>query len=77
MLSRRRARLRYLVLQCQRDGIESWETLGAILAGISGTQLKAFLRGAPIDDGVAREIEWTTNRPSGWLDAPTDDVLDD
>ena len=75
--TRRRANLRHLVLQLQKDGLLSWQLVGQIIAGIDGETLAALLRGEPISNELARDIEWHANRPSGWLDADWDCALDD
>lgn len=74
--TRRRANLRFLVLQMQRDRLESWDVLGNLLGGIPGIDLQEMLRDRPITDAEAREIEWSAQRPNGWLDRVRDGPLD-
>lgn len=73
--TRRRANLRHLIELLHEEGIQSWHLQGAIL-GMLGADLKALIEGAAITNEVAREIEWSMHRPTGWLDRKAEDKLD-
>jgi hypothetical protein len=75
--TRRRANLRHLIQSLNDEGIQSWSAQAAIFANMTGPQLQALMEGDPISDALAREIEWAMHRPSGWLDRPPEDTLDD
>lgn len=74
--ARRCANLRHLSEQLTDEGVLSLAAQGEILGGLTEQHLRALLAGEPMSYGVAREIEWTMQRPVGWLDAPRTDVLD-
>lgn len=63
----RRANLRHVldVLQC--DGFTSIESQGTVL-GLDWRVLQGLLKGKEITAAFARELEWLTQRPQGWLD---------
>lgn len=68
--------LRHLVAELQQGDAGSWNLLGELLGGLTEADLRAYLKDRPIPDAVAREIEWATHRPRGWLDRPMDSALD-
>jgi hypothetical protein len=75
--TRRRANLRHLLQSLDREGVQSWTAQGAILANMTGLELRAMMEGALISNALAREIEWSMHRPDGWLDGQPEDTLDD
>ncbi|APG04841.1 hypothetical protein BJI69_13690 [Luteibacter rhizovicinus DSM 16549] len=75
--TRRRANLHHLIQLLDGEGLQSWAARAAVMANITGAQLKAFMEGEAISDEMAREIEWSMHRPSGWLDRQPEDRLDD
>jgi hypothetical protein len=75
--TRRRANLHHLIRSLDREGIQSWSAQAAILANMTGSELRAVMEGGTISDALAREIEWSMHRPEGWLDRQPEDVLDD
>lgn len=64
----RLANLHRLIQQLQREGLRARDAQGDALGGLSADRLDALLAGAPLDDALAREIEWIMHRPCGWLD---------
>lgn len=36
--------------------------------GVAESLLRSWLNGRLITDGLARELEWSVQRPSGWMD---------
>jgi hypothetical protein len=64
----RRSNLRLLMAELSTEGVDAWDASGKLLAGISGVQLRALMRSAVIDDAMAREMEWSMQRPVGWMD---------
>ncbi|WP_156128572.1 hypothetical protein [Luteibacter sp. 9133] len=40
----------------------------ANVLGVAENVLRAWLHGQLISDGLARELEWAAQRPSGWID---------
>ena len=63
----RRANLRTLLAELHRDGYVSLLGQAAVL-GVNRAALQAMLAGDPIEDHVARELEWAMHRREGWLD---------
>ncbi|WP_157006507.1 hypothetical protein [Luteibacter yeojuensis] len=73
----RRGNLRLLMATLSTEGVDAWDTSGKLLAGISGVQLRALMRGMVIDDAMAREMEWSMQRPVGWMDHAHVGLLDE
>jgi hypothetical protein len=73
----RQHNLRTLVVQLEREGVQSWGALSAVLGLADEDALKHMVGGAYIADVVAREIEWSVHRPAGWLDRASEGPLDD
>lgn len=64
----RRANLRDVIDELQWEGTCSMEEQVAYLGLASRDSLLALLRGAEITAAHAREIEWSMQRRSGWMD---------
>lgn len=67
---RRRKNLGIVLRELERDGVESSLLVDQVLGMRTGT-LADVRKGADITDVMAREIEWSMNRPPGWLDRGT------
>ncbi|KJV34785.1 hypothetical protein VI08_09365 [Luteibacter yeojuensis] len=72
----RHVNLRRLLLQLDREGLNSWLAQSDLLGLTQPAVLKRMVAGSCIADDVAREIEWSLHRPSGWLDRIAAEPLD-
>jgi hypothetical protein len=63
----RRANLNLVLKELAVEGIVG-TTLAAQALGIRDAEFKAMLEGAPVSDAVARDIEWASHKPTGWMD---------
>jgi len=70
----RRANLRLLLNELRREGIACREARARML-GIPAEEFGRIVRGAPVSDRLARDVEWAMNRPRGWLDRVTPDAI--
>lgn len=68
----RRDNLRSVLTELQGDGIES-AVLSEQVLGLHVGALTQIGRGALITNAMAREVEWSMNKPAGWLDRPLED----
>jgi hypothetical protein len=64
----RRASLRIVLGELAWAGVSSTAGQAALLGLRPGKALAGFLRGDPISDAVAREIEWAMQRRDRWMD---------
>jgi hypothetical protein len=71
--ARRRRNLRRLLDELKRDGIPSRTRL--CLLGLTEDHFDAICSGEPIDDNLARYMEWAMHRPRGWVDREDEDEL--
>ncbi len=60
--------LKACVDQLRREGATSRQKQAELLGLSSGRDLASLLTGIHIYDDAAREIEWSMNKPKGWLD---------
>jgi len=63
----RRSHLLTILHELEAEGVRSVREQAEIL-GTSERGLEAILSGRPIDDALAREIEWSAHKPLHWLD---------
>lgn len=70
MIELQRIRHSNLLALCSilgNDNVVGTAAQAAVL-GVSESVLRAWLDGRLISDGLARELEWAVQRPSGWMD---------
>lgn len=65
----RHARLLEVLSELKRDGAPTAADR-AMLLGIDEDELARLVRGAPVSDALAEEIEFLMGQPSGWMDTP-------
>ncbi|QDE39906.1 hypothetical protein FIV34_12130 [Luteibacter pinisoli] len=70
----RRARLLEVLSELKRDGASS-PADRAMLLGIGSDDLARLLKGAPVSDALAEEIEFLMCRPRGWMDTAMEPAL--
>ena len=63
----RRANLRRLLAILEHEGVSTIEGQAQVF-GVKQALLKNLLAGDDIADILARELEWSAQRPLGWLD---------
>ncbi|MDQ0010534.1 hypothetical protein J2T07_002724 [Luteibacter jiangsuensis] len=63
----RRANLATVLRELEADGVSSLREQADIL-GTSERMVEAILKGNPMDDSLAREIEWSAHKPIYWVD---------
>lgn len=64
----RRANLRACINQLNREGITSTQKQAESLGLYASSDLESFVAGSYINEEAAREIEWSMQKPKGWLD---------
>lgn len=65
----RHARLLEVLSELKRDGAPTAADR-AMLLGLDGDELARLVRGAPVSDALADEIEFLMGQPAGWMDTP-------
>lgn len=68
----RHENLAHLIEQLRAEGVKEERQILQLLGGLGGAELGALMRGAPISDALAREIEWSMHRPVHWMDTAHD-----
>lgn len=70
----RKAHLLEVLSELKRDGASS-PADRAMLLGIGSDSLAGLLKGAPVSDALAEDIEFLMCRPRVWMDAAMEPAL--
>jgi hypothetical protein len=63
----RRTNLSLIVKELGADGITGM-SLAAKVLGVREAALREMLDGGDITDAIARNVEWVSHKPLGWMD---------